>query len=359
MFFVDHKKSFQCSDKPPRDDFVDDFVEKEEEPFNDDDDGLSGEDSEDPNYEGLSDNVSDEELVAARRLRNQIADDSDQSEYDEDDYPSDELRSDDSSSEDENIKKGYIGVPPGKKRKKKAKVFNPDKSEGVTKWENMGETGQQNQGEGAQERQGESGQPKHGGSRAKLPVKRRGLPSIVIREQSDTAEGKEKEAPRTTKGKKKEAPQTSKGKEKVNLKSQTKRKDRPFWMVNKREKKSTVGMEEDNLDGGYEKILKDYDNIPDASYDDFFDGGNVTQARTTEDTSHEERTTEPNQKMPTFQEMLAGAIGGKLFMPNPGFVTLGHQPNGTPCANTPPFKHGIPCDNQMKEMSNKVNLDDD
>lgn len=71
--------------------------------------------------------------------------------------------------------------------------------------------------------------------------------------------------------------------------------------------------EEANLDGGYEDILKNYDNILDADYDNFFDDGHDTlysdhEDRTTEDISPEEGTTTFNPKMSTFYKMLIGAI---------------------------------------------------
>ncbi|KAK1360818.1 hypothetical protein POM88_045292 [Heracleum sosnowskyi] len=76
---------------------------------------IESEDSEDPNYEAEfnSDSESDEELVAARKARKLKGIDSEESEFSEGDYNSDELRTEESSSDDENLKKGYVGIPPG------------------------------------------------------------------------------------------------------------------------------------------------------------------------------------------------------------------------------------------------------
>lgn len=112
-----------------------------------------------------------------------------------------------------------------------------------------------------------------------------------------------------------------------------------------------MGIMEDNLHGGYEDILTDYNNILDGGYDDFcYDGhdkiyndheNGIDQDTPQEEMTTKERTIKLNPRTShTYHEMLIGALGGKLFMPNPGLVTLGHQRNGTPSANTPHFKHG-------------------
>lgn len=87
-------------------------------------------------------------------------------------------------------------------------------------------------------------------------------------------------------------------------------------------------IEEENVDGGYEDILADYDKILDDGYNGLIEAckNNVI--------------TEPTLRFQSFQEILIGACGGKFFMPNPGFVTISHQPNGTPCVDTLPFKAG-------------------
>ncbi|KAF1001677.1 hypothetical protein AG4045_018920 [Apium graveolens] len=97
-------------------------------------------------------------------------------------------------------------------------------------------------------------------------------------------------------------------------------------------------IEEEEFAGQLEDILAAYDdNILHETYDDLIEASKESNKVPS---NHETLTTQPTPRTQSFQEMLLGACGGKLFMPNPGFVSTGHMPNGTPCVSTPPFKHG-------------------
>ncbi|KAK1357405.1 hypothetical protein POM88_050661 [Heracleum sosnowskyi] len=118
--FVDHKKKFKTIDQPPT---SYKFLDKEGK---DDEVGgsvvdnregeLFGDDTEDSDYNYDKKIGCDEEFF-----------------NEESEYNRDELRSKDSSSEDENLKQGYVGVPPGQKRKKQ-RVLDAYNDE-VVKWD--------------------------------------------------------------------------------------------------------------------------------------------------------------------------------------------------------------------------------
>ncbi|KAK1369771.1 hypothetical protein POM88_035863 [Heracleum sosnowskyi] len=144
---------------------------------------------------------------------------------------------------------------------------------------------------------------KLGKKRPKLPLKRKGLPGIVIREPTDATSTQD-----VSKGKM-VPEETSKGKT-VN-KSQTNRLERPFWMQNK------------NKSPACRKFIKEGIKFITFVENKIKEGG-----------SEEARL----QPVDAFEARLIGPLGlGTIFMPTPGFVQGHHQPNGTPGAGTPPF----------------------
>lgn len=145
-------------------------------------------------------------------------------------------------------------------------------------------------------------------TRPKLPIRRKGLPGIVIKEPTNatsTGSVKEKLCTEALKGKH-VVKETVKGKEKVGHKSQTNRLERPFWM--QKNKKVTEN-------DGSKKFI---------TFAEHKEGGN-----------HEA----PLKPFDAFEARLIGPLGfGNIFMPTPGFLSRNHQPNGTPSAGTPPVQ---------------------
>ncbi|KAK1372541.1 hypothetical protein POM88_028734 [Heracleum sosnowskyi] len=345
--FVDHKKIFETANLPPTSyKFLDVSGKDDEVGGTVVDTGeaeLSMDDTEDSDYnfdkeigsdeEFLSDGeydsdfASDDELIAARKLRK---------EHDCDSFHLVLLE------KPSGLQHVHCGIcrQPGHKRTTcpilHACQTNNDDA-GQTNNVDAGQTnnvdaGQTNNADAGQTNNVDAGQTnndaaepaqKLGKKRPKLPLKRKGLPGIVIREPTDATSTQD-----VSKGKM-VPEETSKGKT-VN-KSQTKRLERPFWMQNK------------NNNPACRKFIKAGRKFITFAENKIKEGGSEEA---------------PLQPVDAFEARLIGPLGiGTIFMPTPGFVQGNHQPNGTPGAGTPPFPP-VPRGQSSKPVENVPTNDD-
>lgn len=131
--FVDHVKKSDCASG----DVVNEKAAVTESDIDREIDEMFGSDEidEDPDYElesemEISEHETDSEIDKSQLFKSQRIEEEGDSD-DEYQFDSDELRSEDESSGDEFLQQGYLPMPPGNKRKKKLKVFNPNRNDSI------------------------------------------------------------------------------------------------------------------------------------------------------------------------------------------------------------------------------------